>query len=137
MKTKAQLESMSDDDWRATLDKESYHILREQGTEPPFSGKYTDETADGVYQCKGCGQALFLSEHKYHSGCGWPSFDAPIDGALTTTLDTSRGMRRIEVRCQRCDGHLGHVFADGPKETTGMRYCINSRALDLDKNKNT
>lgn len=128
---KSQIENLSEQDWRARLGDDAYHILRQKGTERPFSGIYTDHTAHGVYRCRGCHTALFDSKHKYHSGCGWPSFDTAIADAIDEHLDTSHGMRRIEVVCSNCQGHLGHVFTDGPQHTTGMRYCINSLALDF------
>lgn len=120
--------------WRETLTPEQFHVCREKGTEPPFTGKYTDCNEEGIYHCVCCGHPLFMSEHKYHSGCGWPSFWNPLnDDSLDQLEDLSHGMRRIEVTCQNCGAHLGHVFPDGP-EPTGLRYCINSVALDL-KNK--
>lgn len=127
-------QSLSDSDWQARLDPQSYHILRQKGTERPFSGFYTDTTDTGVYRCKGCHAKLFDSRNKFDAGCGWPSFDDIIDnGVVTERLDTSHGMRRIEVTCSNCGGHLGHVFPDGPSDTTGLRYCINSLALLFDK----
>ena len=117
--------------WRKTLTPEQFHICREKGTEPPFTGKYTDCTKAGVYHCVCCGQALFTSDQKYHSGCGWPSFWDPIkEDSVVLREDFSHGMHRIEVTCGKCGAHLGHVFPDGP-QPTGQRYCINSVALDL------
>lgn len=122
----------SEEEWRAELTPEQYRILRQKGTERPFSGEYVHAKADGTYVCAGCGQPLFRSETKYDSGSGWPSFWDVIDqGNVELHLDTSYGMRRTEVTCSRCGGHLGHLFDDGPQETTGLRYCINSASLRL------
>ena len=122
----------SEAEWREILTEEEYRILRERGTEPKFSGDLLDVKADGTFTCAGCGAELFDSEQKFESGSGWPSFwDVLEDGAIETKLDTSHGMRRTEVVCARCGGHLGHVFDDGP-EPTGKRYCINSAALDFE-----
>lgn len=122
----------SEEEWRAELTPEQYRILRQKGTERPFSGEYVHAKADGTYVCAGCGQPLFRSETKYDSGSGWPSFWEVIDqGNVELHLDTNYGMRRTEVTCSRCGGHLGHLFDDGPQETTGLRYCINSASLRL------
>jgi peptide-methionine (R)-S-oxide reductase len=118
--------------WRKELSPEQYRILREKGTETPFTGEYETTTTPGTYRCAACGQELFESETKFDSGCGWPSFYQPAaDGKIDEQLDTSHGMRRVEVTCSRCGGHLGHVFPDGPRPT-GLRYCINSASLKLD-----
>lgn len=122
----------TDAEWREELTPEEYHVLREAGTERAFAGVYTDDKSPGTYRCKGCGAALFSSKTKYDSGSGWPSFTSPAaDGVVAENVDASHGMRRVEVRCAKCDGHLGHVFPDGPGDT-GLRYCINSASLDLD-----
>ncbi|SFR52053.1 peptide-methionine (R)-S-oxide reductase MsrB [Halogeometricum limi] len=121
----------TDEEWRERLSEDEYEILREKGTEPRFSGEHVDRDEDGAYLCAGCGAELFESETKYDSGCGWPSFFAAHDDAIETKTDTRHGMRRIEVLCKNCGGHLGHVFDDGPNPT-GKRYCINSVALDFD-----
>jgi peptide-methionine (R)-S-oxide reductase len=120
-----------EEEWRRTLTPEQYRILRERGTEPPFTGKYWKHREDGSYACAGCGQELFRSDTKFDSGCGWPSFWDAVDPAkIDTRDDHAHGMHRIEVLCSRCGGHLGHVFEDGPRPT-GLRYCINSACLDF------
>lgn len=120
----------TDAEWREELTPEQYRVLRQAGTERPFTGEYTDLDEDGMYRCAGCGEKLFSSDSKYHSGCGWPAFDRALeDGNIIERVDTSHGMIRTEVLCGNCGGHLGHLFNDGPRETTGMRYCINSAAL--------
>jgi len=119
----------TDEEWKSLLPAFNYHVLREKGTEPAFSGEYDDHWEDGVYLCFACELPLFDSSAKFHSGTGWPSFTAPIDAAhVEEHTDSSHGMVRVEVTCARCGGHLGHVFEDGPAPT-GLRYCMNSVAL--------
>lgn len=122
----------SEAEWRERLSEEEYHILREAGTEPKFSGEHLETKADGTFVCAGCETPLFDSDTKFDSGSGWPSFADAIEDNIETRPDTSHGMRRTEVLCGTCGGHLGHVFEDGP-EPTGLRYCINSVALGFDR----
>jgi peptide-methionine (R)-S-oxide reductase len=121
----------TNDEWRKTLSKEQYHVLREHGTEPAGASSLNDEKRDGVFCCAGCGAPLFESEAKYESGSGWPSFTEPRQGAIGTSVDKSHFMSRTEVHCLNCGGHLGHVFADGP-EPQGTRFCLNGAALDFE-----
>ena len=123
---------LSEEQWRERLTPEQFHILRQGGTERAFTGEYEKNKAAGDYHCAGCGQLLFSSDTKYDSGSGWPSFYQPADQEVVDEhRDASHGMVRVEVRCSSCDGHLGHVFPDGPNPT-GMRYCINSASLDFE-----
>ena len=123
----------TDDEWRRELTPEQFHVARQKGTEPAFTGKYWDNHQDGTYTCACCGAELFDSATKFESGTGWPSFYAPVDPSkVSTETDTSHGMRRVEALCAQCDAHLGHVFPDGPRPT-GQRFCMNSASLGFKK----
>ena len=123
----------TEEEWRSELEPEAYRVLRRKGTERPFTGRYWNHKEDGTYSCAGCGQELYGSDAKFESGCGWPSFRDAIDpNRIEFHDDFSHGMKRIEVLCARCGGHLGHVFGDGPPPT-GQRYCINSASLSFRK----
>lgn len=130
MQTKSFEVTHTDAEWRALLTPEQYDVLRGHGTEAPGSCALNQEKRAGVFSCAGCGQKLFVATRKFESGTGWPSFNDPVEGAVETTEDKSFGMRRTEVHCSRCGGHLGHVFPDGPPPT-GLRYCINGVALNF------
>jgi peptide-methionine (R)-S-oxide reductase len=123
----------SDDEWRERLSPLAYQVLRLAGTERPFTGKYVDTDDEGIYRCAACGNQLFDSSAKFHSGCGWPSFSEALPDSVIFLEDFSHGMFRTEVRCARCNSHLGHIFNDGPRDRGGMRYCMNSVSLDFEE----
>ena len=125
---------INEEELKSKLTPEEYQVLRQKGTEAPFSGKLLHDDRDGMYKCKVCGQDLFSSDAKFDSGTGWPSFDEALDGSVIETEDTEHGMVRTEITCSKCGSHLGHVFPDGPTET-GKRYCLNSVCLDLEPEK--
>jgi len=125
----------TDEEWRNVLNEEEFRVLREKGTEYPHTGKYNLHFENGVYNCNGCKTPLFESNQKFESDCGWPSFDDAIDGSIKYVKDYTHNMERTEILCVKCDGHLGHVFNDGPTET-GLRYCVNSVSIDFNKNSN-
>ena len=127
--------SKTKEEWQEQLSPESFHVCREHGTEAPFTGKYNSHKAEGTYTCICCGAPLFYSDTKFNSGTGWPSYFEPVEDAIKEIKDVTHGMMRVEVRCDACDSHLGHVFPDGP-EPTGLRYCINSASLDFKENNN-
>lgn len=122
----------TESEWREKLSAEEYHVLRNKGTERPHTGEFNLHFEKGDYHCKACNAKLFESNNKFESGCGWPSFDEAVEGAIEYIRDTTHGMIRTETVCANCGSHLGHVFNDGPRETTGQRYCINSLSIDFD-----
>ena len=123
--------NLPDEFWRKKLTPEQYNIVRQKGTEAPFSGAFVNNFETGMYECVACGQQLFSSDTKFNSDCGWSSFDRAVEGNVEFIQDSSHGMHRTEVVCANCGGHLGHIFDDGPKHTTGKRFCINSLALNF------
>ena len=123
----------TEEEWIEVLGPDQYRVLRQAGTERPFTGHYNGVWDDGTYRCAACGNPLFGSDTKFDHGCGWPSFSEAIPGSVEELVDRSHGMNRTEVRCARCHSHLGHVFPDGPKDMGGLRYCMNSIAIDLDQ----
>jgi len=124
----------TEEEWKKELTEEQYRVLRQKGTERPFTGTYNIHSENGTYQCMACHVPLFESASKFDSGCGWPSFDKSIDGSIEYIKDTSHGMIRTEILCSNCGSHLGHIFNDGPTET-GQRYCVNSVSIDFDTSK--
>ena len=131
-KNKKYLIEKTDKDWKTKLSPEEFKILRQKGTEFPFTGKYNDHYEEGTYLCKGCATPLYQSESKFDSHCGWPSYDSAIEGSLELISDRSSGMLRTEILCSNCGGHQGHVFNDGTTQT-GLRYCVNSASIDFKK----
>ena len=128
------IKEKTDEEWKKELSEVEYLVLREKGTETPFTGEYWNHKEKGIYKCAGCGIELFASDTKFDSNCGWPSFyDVINKSKIEEKIDRSHGMKRIEVLCKNCGGHLGHIFPDGPMDKTGLRYCINSVALDFQK----
>ena len=125
----------TEEEWKAQLTPQEYYVLRQKGTDRPGDGGYTKHFEKGTYHCRACDLQLFESGSKYESHCGWPSFDDAIEGTIIFTPDYSHGMIRTEITCARCDGHLGHIFDDGPKETTGKRYCVNTSSIKFVKSK--
>lgn len=126
----------TDAEWKKELSPEQYYVMRQKGTEPPFTGKYVNAKESGTYVCAACGEPLFESNKKFESGTGWPSFTAPLaPGSVEEESDSTHGMIRTEAKCARCEAHLGHVFDDGPRDAGGMRYCINSASLKLENEK--
>jgi len=123
----------TDEEWAKLLTPEQYKIARQHRTEAPFTGKYDQNKETGIYECAACGNPLFSSDAKFDSGSGWPSFVTPIPGSVEESIDNNLGMTRTEVHCARCGSHLGHVFPDGPRDQGGMRYCINSAILNMNK----
>lgn len=123
---------MTEKEYKEKLTPEQYYVLREKGTERPFTGEYNTHYEDGIYSCAACGNDLYTSDQKFDSGCGWPSFDDEIEGAIERKRDTTLGMMRTEILCANCGSHLGHVFDDGPT-STGIRHCVNSLSLDFEK----
>ncbi|MBI2613269.1 MAG: peptide-methionine (R)-S-oxide reductase MsrB [Candidatus Levybacteria bacterium] len=131
MKDNKDLKNVTEGEWKKRLTPEQFNILREKGTEAPFSGRFYKNFEKGMYECAACGQELFASSTKFDSDCGWPSFDRSLEGNIELKNDNSLGIQRTEALCSNCGSHLGHVFDDGPKETTGKRFCINSISLNF------
>lgn len=134
MKENVEPETIDEQEWKEKLDSNQFEVLRCSATEPPFSGIYWDHHEEGIYRCAGCNTPLFNSQNKFESGSGWPSFDSPVStDAIEEVQDSTHSMKRIEIRCNKCKGHIGHVFEDGPRATTGLRYCTNSASLSFEK----